>query len=715
MWQADDSAWGPRMRVGVYGEVDLNLLDGSAVWLQSVVELFAATPGASVTLLLRAPERRDLLTRPLRELENVTIVDPGKEFGARKSLTSEAAARAIEDLDGRERFDILVLRGAGVDAEISRASRFTGRLWPYYVPGPDQDVERTRLAELTRESDRILCQTEAIRTRVLTLAPVAGGRLVLLPPMVPDAAFRPDAPPAPASQIVYSGKLAPEYFFLEMVEIFSRVRERHPDASLHVLGDKIHNPKDNPGFRPAVERALQETTNLIWHGAMSREDALAHVASCGLAFSVRSPEMSKSAELSTKVLEYGAVRRPVLLNRTAAHEALLGADYPLFADSVGQAVDVIQTAIAQPDLTQDAAARCFAASSEYAISRAATRLRRHMPPRDEQLSTAVSRLAIAGHNLGFARGLLATLADPALEIREDPWASHSRHDPEVSGRTLDWAETLLCEWCLGNALFYSRRKLPGQRLLVRFHRMELETKFPHELDLSRVDSMVFVAEHVKQQAVSKYGWSAERLLVVPNGVDTAAFQLPKLEGAVFNLALVGYVPMLKRLDRALDVLEVLRARDRRFRLIAKGRGPFEFDWMKRRPDEMRYYEALFARIEASPMLRDAVAFEPYGELAPFFQKVGFVLSLSDLEGHAVALAEGMASGCIPVVMAREGASEQYPPAWTHRDPDAAADAILQITKEGRAGNESRLASEWAQQWDVAALAPRWRSLLGLAE
>jgi glycosyltransferase involved in cell wall biosynthesis len=702
------------MRIGVYGEVDLNLLDGSAVWLQSAVELFAATPGSSVMLLLRAPERRDLLTAPLRALPNVRIIDPGPEFGARKALSADAAARALAELHARERFDIVVLRGANIEQEVCRSGRFTGCLWPYYVPGTDTDVERNRLADLARESDRILCQTEAIRTRALELAPEAGGRLVLLPPMVPDSAFQLGAEAAPATEIVYSGKLAPEYFFLEMVEIFGRVRERHPGARLHVLGDKIHNPKDNPSFRPAAERALEGTPNLIWHGAMSREDALARVSRCGLAFSVRTPALSKSAELSTKVLEYGAARRPVLLNRTTAHEALLGSDYPLFADTVDQAVDAIQAAIEDPRLVEAAAERCFAASAEYAISHAAARLRRHVPPRAEIAGITASRLAIAGHNLGFARALLNSLSAPSLEVRKDQWVDHSRHDREVSGRALDWAETLLCEWCLGNALFYSRRKLPGQRLVVRFHRMELETRFPRELDLSRVDAMVFVAEHVKQQAVDRYGWPEERLLVIPNGIETTTFRLPKLEDATFTLGLVGYVPMLKRLDRALDMLEVLRTRDRRFRLIAKGHGPSEFNWMKRRAEEMRYYEALFARVEASPLLRHAVVFEPHGALAPFFQKVGFVVSLSNLEGHAVAVAEGMASGCVQVVMARGGASDQYAPEWIHRDPDAAAEAILRVTRDSGVARESSRSAAWAQQWDVATLAPRWRSLLGLA-
>lgn len=36
-----------RRRIAVYGEIDLNLVDGSAVWLQSVCELLASIDGVT--------------------------------------------------------------------------------------------------------------------------------------------------------------------------------------------------------------------------------------------------------------------------------------------------------------------------------------------------------------------------------------------------------------------------------------------------------------------------------------------------------------------------------------------------------------------------------------------------------------------------------------------------------------------------------------------
>src|SRR6266702_7478798 len=69
---------GSRPSALVYGDVALNLLDGSAIWLQSVTQALIAA-GCAVTLVLKAPVRTDRLIAPLLDLEGVTIRGPHAE------------------------------------------------------------------------------------------------------------------------------------------------------------------------------------------------------------------------------------------------------------------------------------------------------------------------------------------------------------------------------------------------------------------------------------------------------------------------------------------------------------------------------------------------------------------------------------------------------------------------------------------------------------
>jgi glycosyltransferase involved in cell wall biosynthesis len=337
-----------------------------------------------------------------------------------------------------------------------------------------------------------------------------------------------------------------------------------------------------------------------------------------------------------------------------------------------------------------------------------------------------TRLLIAGHSLAFAMPIARLARRAGAEVREDHWQAHGSHDEAASAAALAWADVVHCEWCLGNAVWFSRGKRPGQRLVVRFHRMELETGYPGELDLERVDAMVFVARHVLERACEHYGWEADdpRFHVLPNGIEPGALRAPKLPGARFTLAAIGYVPRLKRLDRALDVLERLRARDERYRLLVKGRPPWEYEWMAARAEERRWFERLFRRIERSPNLGRAVSFAPFGEDLPaFLRQAGWILSTSEVEGHPVALAEGMASGAVPVVLERPGAGEQYAARWVHAGAAEAAEAILaaqgtlnvqgHVETPQRRGfaAESEAAARFAERWSWERLGPAWERLL----
>ena len=58
-------------RALVYGDVDLNVLDGSAIWVQSMVEALSRC-GVEVTVLLKAPVRTGRLVDPIAAMPGVT-------------------------------------------------------------------------------------------------------------------------------------------------------------------------------------------------------------------------------------------------------------------------------------------------------------------------------------------------------------------------------------------------------------------------------------------------------------------------------------------------------------------------------------------------------------------------------------------------------------------------------------------------------------------
>lgn len=362
------------IRFALYAEVNMNLIDGSSVWVQSVSQTLTEIPGVEVTLLLRAPEQRDVLTAPLHANPRLELIDPG-QLGHTKPLGSESALDSLEDLDAERSFDVVLLRGAAICAEAARRRAFSGRLWCYYLTPhdfrPGQEVDQLRL--IAPVCERVLCQTEAIRQLAAAAIPDQVKKLKLLPPMIPPIAEPPPRPEGTKGlRLVYAGKFAPEYYFQETLETFRRLRRYLPDAEFHLIGDKIHNPPDDPGFKPAVERALEETENLVWHGGVPRDEVDHLLREADVALSVRHPMMDK--ELATKVLEYGAAGCAVILNRTALYEDLLGPDYPLFATDPGEILAALMQIAKNADLRDEAADRCAEAASQYTFQRVAEQL-----------------------------------------------------------------------------------------------------------------------------------------------------------------------------------------------------------------------------------------------------------------------------------------------------------------------------------------------------
>ena len=373
------------LRALVYGDIDLNLIDGSAIWLQSVTQALARA-GCAVTLVLKAPVRTSRLIAPLLAEPGITVRRPFEEhlvagLEGSGSLRPAAATELLARLDAERRHDLVVLRGRALTAAAARSEAFNGRLWPYLtdvpqsVPGltPETASELEMIATASRY---LLCQTEELRCFLEGSIPAACGKCVLLPPMLADIPSGRGAEAAGTPlRLVYTGKFAPRWNTLEMTELPALLAARGVASELHMAGDKIHD--DATGYQQRMRDAL-EGDGVTWHGGHSREEAMRLTASCDIGLSWRHRDLDTSLELSTKVLEFGALGLPVILNRTPMHEALLGADYPLFAVSLADVAAAAAAAAADPGLYRLAADRTGRAAGQFTLDRAAERLRGYL-------------------------------------------------------------------------------------------------------------------------------------------------------------------------------------------------------------------------------------------------------------------------------------------------------------------------------------------------
>ncbi|NUS61863.1 MAG: glycosyltransferase family 4 protein, partial [Lysobacter sp.] len=324
------------------------------------------------------------------------------------------------------------------------------------------------------------------------------------------------------------------------------------------------------------------------------------------------------------------------------------------------------------------------------------------------------RVGVSGHNLKFWMPLQRALeATGRYEFRHDKWRNHDGHDVAASKAMVEWADVLVSEWALGSAAWYSKHKKPGQRLVVRWHRQELETRFPGLIDYSNVDAIAFVGPHILRECLAKFpAIPPEICTVIGNFIDVDRLALPKMGDADTTLGIVGIAPAMKRLDLAVDTLEHLLRQDSRYMLRVKGASPASLKWLWMREDERDYYQGVYSRINSGP-LRYKVVFDPQGDDIPMWMKfVGTVLSPSDFESFHMALAEGAASGAYPILWERVGAQEIFPEFPTVKSAEEAADQILLLNRSATGPRLRQQAREMVRdRYDAKVIAREWTRLI----
>lgn len=669
-------------RVLVYGEQDLNLVDGSSVWQASIIEVLAGIPEVEVDVLLRTPLKRRILVGDLEQLPNVQFIDPwarssGLQRPSGPRLDPDEASRALRRLEGLVGHDAILLRAPSVCRQLTGAPEVLQKCWVYLTSEASLEAMAGDAAAVLAGCRRVLCQTPEVRN---SLAGSAGAnpvpeRITVLPPMIrPWEGALPRWEEGQPFRLCYSGKFAADYLIEETVAAFVEARRRLRFLEFHVYGDKFHG---GDAFERRVRDAFARAEGLHWHGAKPRHLVNEALSSCHAGISWRTSAFDDSRELSTKVLEYATLGLPVLLNPSAIQRRVFGEDYPCFVESAADVTAALERLTVGDGRYAEVQGRVRDAASAYGFPAARRVL-------GEALSDDVAaprpagtrrrlRVLLAGHDLKFAKHVARYFREHRGDrVDVENWVAHDRVSPTSDASLAERADLIWCEWCLGNAVHHSRSLRPGQRLIVRLHHQELRLPQRHRVRWDHVDALVSICPRDARTLETDLGARGEIVRYVPNLIDCDGLVALRQPGAEFRLGMLGFAPSMKRPDLALDILDGLRARDRRYSLSLKGQMPWSYPWLWERAEERAYYQEFFRRVQAT----DGVHFDAFGDVAPWFGTVGTILSTSDFEGSHQAVAEGMAAGAVPCIRDWPGAAELYPEAYVFSDVQEAVEMIV---------------------------------------
>lgn len=689
----------------VVADLNNNLVDGSVIWLRNVMRaLTRREPLPRTVLLLRDVRSEDSLLFP-RSLNfpGCEILDPEDlsriDVKRLESIPADRLAHLLALIEARNGpIESVLVRGSRYAGALMASARFRERTCVYTTERPSFASTHcgTLNRDIARHAKHIFVQSEALKRYFEVYLQARVGTVTVFPPMVELEADVPAAAPDSRPAVIsYAGKLDSQYCVEELVDIAPALQAA--GFRVEVIGNKFNQSARDPSFVPRFRDKLAAGT-VEWIAGAAHEETRQRMGQARFGYCLRDAALDNSVELSTKLLEYCAAGTPPILRRTPQHVQLFGEDYPYYANSAEEVAQLV-AANARADAGYvRTVERLIEIARPFDIAHASVRLDAlfarpaNGASQDQAPAAARRRVVVATHDDKFLVAALDRLGRrPDIEILRDPWATSQARTAGVDLQPFEAADVVFCEWCCGQAVWWSHNKRPNQKLIVRLHRFEAFTPFPRQVDWSAVDGLIVVSDYFKQLAVTEFGVPERIVRVLPQYVDTAEFDRPKLASADFTVGLVGINAFShKRPDRAVEYIEALLRREPRFRLRIRSRLPWEYKWVwDDRPAERDAFIALFRRCVDGP-LRDRVHFDRAGpDMPEWFRGVTAILSSSETEGCHTSVAEGMASGCLPVCYAWPGASSVYGEAFVHESIDRMVEATLQAvdrmhTAEGRA-------------------------------
>ncbi|MCK1981190.1 MULTISPECIES: glycosyltransferase [Peribacillus] len=378
-----------KMKVLLFGFIDMNSMDGSAVFLSSLASTIALDSNIEVDLLLASPVKRDILIQPLEKFDNITILNPfvdpffsatDDEWVKKGVIDFDIAEMLITHYWSQKGYDWLFVRSIETVEKIANHKHIIKNTLVYAtgLTHIGQDVAEEKFESIKNIYDQcayFLCQTEEMCEFVIEILNLnkEKNKVSLLTPMIPNIESA-EGQTRLKNKLVYTGKFDPDWKTIPIITAFKELKREIPNLSLDVAGDKFKWVKDDSHFKEEAAYLLKNTDGLTWYGALTRENAQQLIVNSDIGITWRSEEMDSSLELSTKLLEYGILRKAVIMNPTQMHIKLFGEDYPLYAVTEKDFRDAVKLVLCNKDIYEFAAQRMYQVSRQFLFSEAIKKL-----------------------------------------------------------------------------------------------------------------------------------------------------------------------------------------------------------------------------------------------------------------------------------------------------------------------------------------------------
>lgn len=681
----------------IYANISPNIADGSSIWMSSVSDILACN--YKTILLLKENLRNEIIISNIKNMNNVILLQPS-DYSNISCLDEKLALDIIRNIDGiHPQLRGVFVRGVTAANELIANRQFKYRSISYitdFYEVKDGGIEISEekahsVKNIALQSALLLIQTQEMKNKLFSLIGYEHHNYAYLPPSLPDEIFHSNHSFSIEKlnnleiKIGYTGKIMPNWGVEELLTWVKDFNETSNNwkIKLFIAANKISAPgKLRKPFSTKIHQLIVQS-GAEHYTNFNREQCINLLKKMDYVWAYRPGSFEdKTLELSTKLLEAIAMQQKVICYPSIIHKNELGEDYPFYIRNQYDFNKIMENLNINYDLSQISKHL----EIKHSISNVADRIKELQPFKINDSQVNKPLICFASHDFKFIDGYISHLKSNGRRVIRDEWEWGKAVNIQQTQLNYNKADIIFCEWGLANAVWFSKNNTDNKPLYIRVHAQEIREraqKFGRQIDFSKVTKIIFVSDQICNEYIKLFGIPVEKTIVIPNFVFDDEFKLIKScknESNKIVLGMVGIVPQLKRLDRAVDTLKVLLEEGINVELRIKGHRPENMEMMKApsRAQEMEYYFNIYKYIETIG-LSDRVIFDGWGnDVALWYQNIDFILSPSDSESFHYALADGVLAGCIPIVWNWNAAHTIYRNDWIVDSVDSAKNQILKF-------------------------------------
>lgn len=262
----------------------------------------------------------------------------------------------------------------------------------------------------------------------------------------------------------------------------------------------------------------------------------------------------------------------------------------------------------------------------------------------------------------FTLGEDTFLRDIIINLRKDYNIKFfQRGNPEEFYHYLHDTDIAWFEWCEQLPIEYTKHP-PMCKSICRLHSYELFTPYPANVDWNKIDKLVFVSDIIKDFTLKKFKIRPDIATVIQNGVNLDKFILPENKTYNKKIAFIGGINYKKGPELLIQV----------FKKIWDYDNNFEFHIAGEMQDERIaiYLHNILQKLPFKIFFDGQVK-----DMPNYLKDKDYVISTSLFESFQYSIAEGMASGVMPLIHSWVGSEKIYPQSMLFTFPEEAVDII----------------------------------------